>query len=69
MLNVSPIAVGVVSARTESTMPLAAEAAEEAPRALMMAAPRVCTSGMKLPLSQASLPITSAADLPPICAE
>ena len=50
-------------------MPLAAEAAEEAPRALMMAAPRVCTSGMKLSLSQASSPITSAADLPLICAE
>lgn len=45
----------------------AAEAADEAPRALMMAAPRCCTIGMNLSLYQASS-TSESADLPPTVA-
>ena len=40
MLVQSPAGVGVMTERTVSTTALAALAAEEAPRALMIAAPR-----------------------------
>ena len=53
-LNQSPAGVGVTRERTVSMAALAAEAAEEAPRALMMAAPRCCTVGMKVALSHSS---------------
>ena len=44
----------------------AAEAAEDEPRASMMAAPRFCTVVMKSPRSHSSSPMTSAAGLPPM---
>ena len=69
MLMLSPAGVGVTILRTASTMPLAADAADDEPRAAMIAAPRFCTLGMNSSLSQASSLMTSAADLPPICAE
>ena len=47
---------------------LAALAAEEAPRAAMMAAPRLPTVGTKVSLSHSSSPMTSLAGLPPIFA-
>ena len=40
---------------------LAAEAAEEEPRASIIAAPLFCTTGMKVSLSHSSSPITSLA--------
>src|SRR5664279_2557879 len=46
----------------------AAEAAEDAPRASMMAAPRLATVGMKSLSIHAWSLMTSAAFLPPICA-
>src|SRR5918992_43595 len=46
----------------------AAEAAEEEPRASMIAAPRLATVGMKVFSTQSWSPITSAAFLPPISA-
>ena len=46
----------------------AADAADERPRALMIAAPRCCTVGMKSSLSHASSPITSFAARPLIFA-
>ena len=45
----------------------AAEAAEEAPRALMTAAPRCCTVGMKVSLNQVAS-TTDSAGLPPTVA-
>ena len=54
--------------RTLSTMALAALAALEAPRALMMAAPRCCTVVMKSPFSQASSVMASVAGRPLIFA-
>jgi hypothetical protein len=54
--------------RTLSTTALAALAALEAPRALMIAAPRCCTEVMNSPFSQASSVMTSVAALPPIFA-
>ena len=47
---------------------LAAEAAEETPRALMMAAPRCWTVEMKSPWSQVWSEMTSVAGLPLILA-
>ena len=49
-------------------MALAAEAADDWPRALMIAAPRFCTIGVNSPASQASSAMTSAAGRPPISA-
>mmetsp|Transcript_10300 Transcript_10300/g.24177 ORF Transcript_10300/g.24177 Transcript_10300/m.24177 type:complete len:247 (+) Transcript_10300:247-987(+) len=46
----------------------AADAALDAPRASMMAAPRFWTFGMKSPVIQASSPITALAALPPMVA-
>src|SRR5215469_7615525 len=50
--------------RTLSTTALAALAALEAPRALIIAAPRCWTVEINSPLSQASSLMTSVADLP-----
>jgi hypothetical protein len=46
----------------------AAEAALDAPRAAMIAAPRCCTVFRNSPLSQASSPIASAAERPSMVA-
>jgi len=46
------MAPGVTSERTWSTSALAAEAADEAPRAAMMAAPRLPTVSQNGPCSQ-----------------
>ena len=54
------------SERTWSIAALAADAADERPRASMMAAPRLPTVGRNSPSSQASSPITSRAGLPPM---
>src|SRR5215475_2832712 len=54
--------------RTLSTTALAALAALDAPRALMMAAPRCCTELMNSPLSHASSLMTSVTGLPLILA-
>ena len=61
----SPGGVPSIQSRTWSTAALAAEAAEEAPRASMMAAPRCCTVGMNLPSSQAWSSTSVAASRPP----
>ena len=55
-------------AATESMAALAAEAAEDRPRAAMMAAPRFWTVVRKSPCSHAVSPMTSAAGLPSILA-
>ena len=60
--------VSVVRLRTVSTTAFAAEAAEEEPRALMIAAPRCCTAGMKVSFSHSSSLITLSAFLPSIFA-
>src|SRR5215467_4368051 len=62
----SPAAVPEWIARTESTMALAADPADDAPRALIIAAPRLCTVEINSCFSQASSPITSGAGRPPI---
>src|SRR5579859_4939017 len=49
MLTQSPFGVPKAQSRMWSMAAEAAEAAEEAPRALMMAAPRCCTVGMNSP--------------------
>jgi len=54
--------------RTLSTIALAALAALEAPRALMMAAPRCCTALMNSPFNHASSLIRWLAGLPSIFA-
>src|SRR6188768_2538260 len=54
--------------RAASTVAEAAEAADDEPRASMIAAPRLATVGMKVSSSQAWPPTTSAAFLPPISA-
>ncbi len=64
----SPSAVGVTREYTVSTTAFAAEAAEEAPLALMIAAPRCWTVGMKIFFSQLSSEITEVTGLPPIFA-
>lgn len=53
---------------TVSMAALAAEAAEERPRALMMAAPRSWTLGIKVSLSQDSSVMTWVAGFPLILA-
>ena len=50
----SPSGVEPIQSRMHSTVALAAEAAEEAPRASMMAAPRLATVGMNSFSIQAS---------------
>src|SRR6478735_11469046 len=60
----SPSAVPLTQVYTWSMAALAAEAAEEAPRASMMAAPRLATVGMKSSASHFSSLTVSAAFLP-----
>ena len=48
MLTQSPSGVPSTQSRTWSIAAEAAEAADDAPRALMMAAPRCCTAGMNV---------------------
>src|SRR5207302_6558760 len=62
----SPDLVPPAMLRTESMTAFAAEAAEDAPRASMMAAPRFWTVLMKSPRSQSPSLITSGAGRPPI---
>src|SRR5581483_6763303 len=62
----SPSGVAVRTPTTLSMAALAADAAEDWPRASMMAAPRFCTVVMKSPCSQAVSEITSVARLPPM---
>src|SRR6478736_9864016 len=64
------VSAGVPStqSRTWSMAALAAEAAEDAPRASMIAAPRLATVGMKSSASHFSSFTTSAAFLPPTVA-
>src|SRR5215218_1436511 len=64
----SPSAVPLTQVWTWSMAAEAAEAAEEAPRASMMAAPRLATVGMKVSASHFSSLTTSAAFLPAISA-
>src|SRR3954469_25774541 len=64
----SPAGVGLTMEATLSTMALAALAALEAPRALMMAAPRCWTEAMKSPLSHAWSEMTLVAGWPLILA-
>jgi hypothetical protein len=63
----SPSGVPCTQVWTWSIAAFAAEAAEEAPRASMMAAPRLATVGMKVSRSQVSS-TCSAAILPPTSA-
>src|SRR5579875_2898175 len=64
----SPSAVPSTQSWTWSMAALAAEAALEAPRASMMAAPLFWTVGMNSFSTHSSSPITSDAGLPPILA-
>ena len=48
----SPSGVPLTQSKTWSTAALAADAADEAPRASMIAAPRLATVGMKVSSSQ-----------------
>src|ERR1700761_3228410 len=63
-----PSAVPWHQVRTWSSAAEAADAAEDRPRASMMAAPRLATVGMKSSSSQAWSFTTSAATLPPTLA-
>ena len=58
--------VAVWMLTTESMAALAADAADESPRASMMAAPRFCTVVRNSPWSQASSSMTSGAGFPPM---
>src|SRR5881396_704060 len=60
----SPSAVPSTHLRAWSIVAEAADAADDAPRASMMAAPRLATVGMKVPASQSWSPTVSAAFLP-----
>src|SRR6476619_1213224 len=65
----SPSAVPLTQVKTWSMAALAAEAAEDAPRTSMMAAPRLATVGMKSFSTQAwSEPVASKPLLPAISA-
>src|SRR5712692_4755520 len=64
----SPHGVGFQVLLTESSTALAAEAADDEPRASMTAAPRFCTVSMNLPLSQPWSLMTSNAGRPAILA-
>src|SRR3954449_11952180 len=61
----SPAGVPSAQDRMWSTAALAAEAADEAPRASMIAAPRLATVGMNVPSTQAWSPTASYALRPP----
>jgi len=60
----SPAGVPSTQSRMWSMAALAAEATDEPPRASMMAAPRVCTVGMKVSATQASSEMASQALFP-----
>ena len=60
----SPAGVPSTQSCTWSMAAFAADAADDAPRASMTAAPRFCTVGMKSLVSQARSVTTSAAGLP-----
>ena len=62
--NQSPSGVGVVSERTVSRTALAADAADDSPRASMIAAPRFCTVEMNPPSNHSVSVITSGTGLP-----
>src|SRR3954451_16430632 len=62
----SPSAVPLTHVWMWSTAAFAAEAAEEAPRASMMAAPRLATVGMNVSAIQASSSMAARACLPAI---
>src|SRR5713226_8660894 len=64
----SPQGVGFQMLLTESSTALAAEAADDEPRASMTAAPRFCTVSMNLPLHQPWSLITSKVGKPAILA-
>src|SRR4051794_26344573 len=64
----SPSGVPSTQERTWSTAALAADAADEAPRASMIAAPRLATVGMKVPSTHPWSPTASYAFLPPTSA-
>src|SRR2546429_337246 len=64
----SSFGVSVINEHTVSTTAFAADAADERPRALMIAAPRCCTVVMKSCFSHASSPITLFAARPLIFA-
>src|SRR5678815_5315926 len=64
MLTQSPSRVPATQSRTWSIAALAALAAEERPRASMIAAPRFCTVGMNVLSSQAQSLIIGQAFLP-----
>src|SRR6202167_6679802 len=64
----SPSALPSNQSRAASVVADAAEAADELPRASMIAAPRLATVGMKSSSIQDWSPTTSAAFLPPISA-
>src|SRR6185503_20534949 len=51
--------------RAASVVAFAADAADEAPRASMIAAPRLATVGMKVPSTQSWSPTSSYALFPP----
>src|SRR3954452_4288419 len=68
MLTQSPLGVPVSHVWTWSMAALAADAALDAPRASITAAPRCCTVGMNVVSIHARSPTTSAAFLPPTSA-
>src|SRR5690606_31279812 len=64
----SPSGVPCVQSRTCAIAAFAADAADDAPRAWMIAAPRLATVGMKSSVSQAVSAATSAPGRPPTSA-
>src|SRR5512144_1715551 len=61
----SPSSVPSAQVRMWSIAALAADAADDAPRASMTAAPRLATVGMKVPSTHSWSPISSYALFPP----
>ena len=59
MLTQSPSAVPSAQSRMWSMAAFAAEAADDAPRASMIAAPRLATVGMNVPSTQSWSPTSS----------
>src|SRR6478609_2032446 len=68
MLTQSPSAVPSDQERMWSTAAFAADAADDAPRASMIAAPRFATVGMNVSTTHASSATTSSAGRPPTVA-
>ncbi len=67
-LKQSPAGVGLEAERRLSMAAFAADAADDAPRALMTAAPRLATVLTKVSASQAASVMTWGAGFPPISA-